>query len=79
MLTRDKNPGLHSNSHVWISKDYGQSFVNRTSSFMDVGNKYALINMFYASPVDNTKVSEPDNQVIICSAGKEVLNNIALH
>lgn len=79
MLTRDKNPGLHSNSHVWISKDYGQSFVNRTSSFMDVGNAYALINMFYASPVDNTKVSEPDNQVIICGAGKEVLNNIALH
>lgn len=46
---------------------------------MDVGNAYALINMFYASPVDNTKVSEPDNQVIICGAGKEVLNNIALH
>jgi len=58
MLTRDKNPGLHSNSHVWISKDYGHSFDNRTSSFMQsVGsNMYALIDMFYASPVDNTKV-----------------------
>ena len=62
MLTRDKNPGLHSNSHVWISKDYGHSFENRTSSFMQSvgGNMYALIDMFYASPVDNTKVCKFD-------------------
>ena len=81
VLTRDKNPGLHSNSHVWISKDYGHSFVNRTSSFMvsDFSNAYALINMFHASPVDNTKVSEPDNEVIICSVGKQVLNCIELN
>lgn len=60
MLTKDKYPGLHSNSHVWISKDYGKSFQNRTASFMQPSgrNMYALISMFYASPVDNRKVSE---------------------
>ena len=56
VLTRDRNPGLHSNSHVWISRDYGNSFVNRTSSFMRTSGSFALIDMFYPSPVDNTKV-----------------------
>ena len=58
VLTRDRNPGLQSNSHVWISRDYGHSFVNRTSSFRTPSNAYALIDMFYPSPVDKTRVRE---------------------
>ena len=57
VLTRDKNPRANSNSHVWVSKDYARTFTNMTSSFMVSRNSYALIDMFHASPVDNTKVS----------------------
>ncbi|KAJ7384238.1 Sortilin- receptor [Desmophyllum pertusum] len=57
VLTRDRNPGSNSNSHVWISRDYGHSFENRTSSFMRTSGSghNALIDMFYPSPIDNTK------------------------
>ena len=58
VLTRDRKPGLHSNSHVWLSKNYGHSFQNRSSLFTLEGGAYALINMFYASPVDDSKVSK---------------------
>jgi len=54
VLTRDRNPGLNSNSHVWISRDYGHTFENRTNLFMH-GRRFAVIDMFYASPVNNTK------------------------
>ena len=68
MLTRDKNPTLHSNSHVWVSKDYGHTFQNRTASFMVNNSVYALIDIFYASPVDYTKVSVSGG-VTACSTG----------
>ena len=58
VLTRDRIPRLHSNSHVWISKNYGHSFQNRSSSFTLWNGSSALINMFYASPVDDSKVSK---------------------
>ena len=57
VLTRDIHPGANSNSHVWISRDYGKSFENRTRSFMRDASHFARIDTFYASPVDNTKVS----------------------
>ena len=68
VLTRDRNPTLHSNSHVWVSKDYGHTFQNRTASFMVDNNAYALIDMLYPSPVDYTKVSVSGG-FIACSAG----------
>ncbi|XP_078381129.1 uncharacterized protein LOC144663915 isoform X2 [Oculina patagonica] len=55
VLTRDRSLGAHSNSHVWISRDYGHTFQNRTSSFMRYPRRYARIDMFYPSPLDNTK------------------------
>ena len=59
VLTRDRNPGVNSNSHVWISRDYGHTFVNRTNDFKQRNeHDFALIDMFYPSPVDNTKVSK---------------------
>lgn len=58
VLTRDINPGVNSNSHVWISRDYGHTFVNRTNNFMRDSRRYARIDMFYPSPLDNTKVSK---------------------
>lgn len=64
MLTRDRHPGVHSNSHVWVSKDYARTFTNLTSSFMTPSNNYARIDMFYASPVDNTKVSGLDQGIL---------------
>lgn len=54
---RDPIPTARSNSHVWISRNYGQSFVNRTGSFR-TSNGFARIDMFYPSPLDNTRVSE---------------------
>ena len=57
VLTRDRNPGLNSNSHVWISRDYSKSFENRTADFKQPSGHFALIDMFYPSPIDNTKVS----------------------
>lgn len=57
VLMRDRYPGPHSNSHVWISRDYGQTFQNRTSSFMVDSNNFARIDLFYASALDKTKVS----------------------
>jgi len=57
VLTRDRNPGLNSNSHVWISRDYSRTFENRTNAFKQRNGDFALIDMFYPSPVDNTKVS----------------------
>lgn len=55
LLTRDRIPGLHSNSHVWISKNYGHSFQNRSSLFTLRNGSSALINMFHVSPVDDSK------------------------
>ena len=57
VLMRDPIPTAQSNSHVWISRNYGQSFVNRTGSFR-TSNGFARIDMFYPSPLDNTRVSE---------------------
>lgn len=57
VLTRDFTPNLHSNSHVWVSKDYGQSFTNLTYMFRIPGrsNAYARVDMFYSSPVDKSR------------------------
>ncbi|XP_029186888.2 sortilin-related receptor-like [Acropora millepora] len=57
LLTRDFTPNLHSNSHVWVSKDYGQSFTNLTHMFRIPGrsNAYARVDMFYSSPVDKSR------------------------
>lgn len=57
VLTRDPYPGPNSNSHVWISRDYSRSFVNRTSAFKQQNGDFALIHMFHPSPLDNSKVS----------------------
>ena len=57
VLTRDRPSVVNSYSHVWISRDYGRTFENRTNSFMH-GRRFAMIDMFYASPVNNMKVSE---------------------
>lgn len=57
VLMRDPIPTARSNSHVWISRNYGQSFVNRTGSFR-TSKGFARIDMFYPSPLDNTRVSE---------------------
>ena len=57
LLTRDQNPNAHSTSHVWISKDYNKLTVeNRTADFNLSDGKAALINLFYASPVNNQRV-----------------------
>ena len=58
VLTRDPNPGPHSTSHVWISRDYSHTFDNRTDDFKQSNGDPALIHMFYASRLDNSKVSD---------------------
>ena len=58
VLTRDRTPTASSTSHVWVSKDYIKlSVENRTSDFNLTDGNAALISMFYASPVDNQRVS----------------------
>ena len=57
VLTRDINPNDKSNSRVWISRDYSRTFQNRTGNFTQTNGGLAVIDRFYASPIDNTKVS----------------------
>ena len=60
VLTRDRTLTKNSSSHVWVSNNYGVSFRNLTKLFTlpDTNNgTFARIDMFYSSPVDNTRVS----------------------
>ena len=42
---------------VYFSYDYGKSFVEKQSENMKIGNKRALIDKFYNSPIYNSHVS----------------------
>lgn len=55
VLTLGNNPNDHSN--VWISRDYSRTFQNRTGDFTQPNGGLAVIDSFYPSAVDNTKVS----------------------
>ncbi|XP_068685724.1 uncharacterized protein [Montipora foliosa] len=58
VLTRDRTLTKNSSSHVWVSNNYGVSFRNLTKLFTlpDTNNgTFARIDMFYSSPVDNTR------------------------
>ena len=55
-LTRDISPNILSTSSVFISYDYGSSFVNKQPNMIIPYRSRTLIDKFYNSPVQNSHV-----------------------
>lgn len=56
VLTRDRTIRASSKTAVWISRDYAQTFQNYTKQFKLTSGSVAQISLFYASPIDKSKV-----------------------